>query len=70
MNQFSTATDYTQTRLGRTNLLRDHSKLSILDLDQVVAELRLLSKEVDISVDILSRIRDSLHELVLSVEEH
>ncbi len=38
-------------------------------LDQVVAELRLLSTELTMSVDILGKIRDSVHVLVLSLEE-
>ncbi len=36
---------------------------------QVQAELRLLSKELTISVDILGRIRDSVQELEQSLEE-
>ncbi len=41
---------------------------SHLNLDQVAAELGLLSKELTISVDILRKIRDSVLVLELSVQ--
>ncbi len=42
--------------------------LSHLNLDQVGAELALLSKELTMSVDILRKIRDSVLVLELSVQ--
>ncbi len=40
-----------------------------LNLEQVVVELRLLSMELTMSVDILGRIQNSVHVLVQSLEE-
>ncbi len=68
MNQPEVDMDCTLTRLERTSLLRDHSRHSHLDLDQVAAELRLLSKELDLQFVISGKILDSLHVLVQSVE--
>ncbi len=43
------------------------TKLTLLV--EVEAELRLLSKELTMSVDILGKIRDSVHVLELSLED-
>ncbi len=69
MSQLSADTDCIQTSLERINLLRDRSKVSTLNLDQVVVELKLLSKELDLQFVISGKILDSLHVLVQSVED-
>ncbi len=72
MIQSSTMPEYlVEEKLDETNQHKALSKVSNpISLVQVVAELRLLSKELDISVVILGRIRDSVHVLELSVQEH
>ncbi len=56
--------------LEKTSQLWDHSGILVpKSLDQVQAELRLLSTELAISVDILGRIRESLAMLEQSLEE-
>ncbi len=71
MNQYSTEPEYTvETQLEKMHLfthpLKDMESESMV---QVVAELRLLSKELSISVDILGKIRDSVLVLQLSLQE-
>ncbi len=71
MNQPVKDTVYTPTSLERISLLKDHSRVSHqICLDQVAAELRLLSKELDLQFVISGKILDSLHVLVQSLEEH
>ncbi len=69
MNQFPKDTDYTRTSLERINLRKDLSRHSHLNLDQVVVELELLSRELDLQFVISGKILDSLHVLVQSVQE-
>ncbi len=71
MNHPSVEPEYTlETPLEKTLHSTHLSKaMASSSMVQVAAELRLLSKELSMSVDILGRIRDSVHVLELSLEE-
>ncbi len=71
MNQWSRVPEYiletpSEKIIHSTAQLKDTKSIC---MDQVAAELRLLSVELNISVGILGKIRDSLHVLVQSVQE-
>ncbi len=53
----------------RMHLMEKQPGCLIRDYTAVEADLALLYQELNISVDILGRIRDSLRELQLSVQE-
>ncbi len=69
MNPWWMNTECIPTNSERINLHKDLLNHSHLNLDQVAAELRLLSKELDLQFVISGKILDSLHVLVRSVEE-
>ncbi len=46
-----------------------HGRTSILDWDQVIAELEQLSKACQLATDLLGRITDSQLALVLSLQD-
>ncbi len=71
MTQYSTEPEYSvEEKSERMHPSIAQSRdIKLRYMDQVVAELRLLSKELDISVDILGRIRDSEHALLQSLED-
>ncbi len=71
MNQWSTEPEYILENPSEKII---HSSAQSKDMDlnsmvQVVAELRLLSQELSMAIDISGRIRDSVHVLLLSLEE-
>ncbi len=70
MNQYSTEPEYSVEKpLERISPISVRSEdTSSKSWDQVVAELRLLSKELSISQDILGRIRESLEQLSQGLE--
>ncbi len=72
MTQSTLGPEYTQAeKLAEISHQWDHGKTSNqISLVQVEAELRLLSVELDLSVDILGKIRDSVRVLEQSVQEH
>ncbi len=71
MNQYKTEPEFmveeSEKTLHMVNHLRNSSTIL---LDGAVVELRLLSKELSMSVDILEKIRDSVLVLEQSLEEH
>jgi len=69
MNLQDKATECTQTSWERINQHRGHSNRSHLNFEQVVVELELLSRELDLQFVISGKILDSLHVLVQSVQE-
>ena len=69
MNLQDQGMGYIPTKLERISLHRDHSNQCPTDLQEVRAELRLLSKELDLQFVISGKILDSLHVLVRSLED-
>ncbi len=73
MTQYSTEPEFSvEEKSEKTYQQLDLSGLSDpkYNLDALVAELAQLSMQVDLVTDISKKIRDSLHVLVLSLEEH
>ncbi len=72
MNQYSTEPEYSVVvQSGKIIPFTVPSKDTMLIcMDQVAAELRLLSKELSMSVDILGKILDSVRVLEQSLEVH
>ncbi len=71
MNQYSTEPEYTVKESERIHLTESQpvNTAQRYHMVEVVAELALLSKELDMASDILGKIRDSVHVLVLSLPE-
>ncbi len=69
MNQFSTTPEYSVVESVKIPLTEKHPGYLIRDYQAVQADLALLYQELNISVDILGRIRDSVRVLELSVQE-
>ncbi len=70
MNRYSTEPEFTLEQSEKIALMESQPVyLSRTSWDQVVVELRLLSKELNMSVDILGKIRDSVQDLERSVED-
>ncbi len=69
MNQYSTEPEYTVEELVKIPPMVSKLVSSNRNLQEVKAELGLLYQELNISVDILGKIRDSLLVLQLSVQE-
>ncbi len=71
MTQYSTEPEYSVVEKQEgINQQWVPSKTSSPDYMAVVADLDLLYQELNISVDILGKIRDSLRVLELSLEAH
>ncbi len=71
MNQYTTAKVSTLEKQSEKICPSTH-RLRVMDSNsmvQVVAELRLLSKELELQQDISEKILDSVHVLVQSLEE-
>ncbi len=68
MNQYATVPEYTVQDMPETVPTGSLPNSNRLDLVQIAAEVALLSKELDISIVILGKIRESLEVLQHSVE--
>ncbi len=69
MNQYKTTPEFSVVESERTHLMGKQQDYTIPDYQAVQADLALLFQELNISVDILGRIRDSVHVLELSLQE-
>ncbi len=70
MNQYSTTPEFSVEESERIPLMGKLRASSVPDYMAVVADLDLLYQELNISVDILGKIRDSVRVLELSLEVH
>ncbi len=69
MNQYKTEPEYILEQSEKMHLTEKQPGYLIRDYQEIKAELALLSQELNMSVDILGRIRDSVRVLELSVQE-
>ncbi len=70
MNQYSTTPEYSVVQSEKMHhTVKAQLCASTVSYQEVEAELRLLYKELTMSVDILGRIRDSVLVLQLSLQE-
>ncbi len=69
MNRKLTESDYMEAWEGIHPMEKLQGNSNQMSYVQVAAEVRLLSRELTISVDILQRIQDSVHVLSQSLEE-
>ncbi len=69
MNRYSTEPEYILAGLEKTRHTVSKLDSQGIDLQAVQADLALLYQELNISVDILGKIRDSVHVLEQSLGE-